>query len=352
MPLTRAEQRALLEKGVVNDIKLAEINATLKSLGATTVLTMQNVLIFLGGLMAIGSISIWYTLTKRITGWEIMWLAIGLGTLALFLTHFFLKKAQDSAASVTATFAVFTVTLATYGYQMATGTLPEGSTMVGFHQVIGARWLPMELATIAAGVILLAIYRLPFITMPIAVAIWYMSMDLAPLIADYLYAKPADADRYETYQKVWELRKWVSVYVGLATIVIAFVVDISTKGVRDFAFWPYLAGLLAFWGGLTAMGGGTELTKAVYAGINLILLFMGPLLMRKVFIVAGGAGLFLYCGEQALKRFVDNPDFFVLALVAAAAIIVLGLVWGRYASVIEKQLSWMAPQKLRDRWAV
>ncbi len=354
MPLSRAEERELAEKRVLSPEQLAEARVVLEQMGSTTVLTMQNVLIFFGGLIGIGAISIWYTLTKNLTGWEIMFLACGLGVAAIVLTHYLLARAQDSAASVTATFAVFTATLATFGYQMATGSLPELATMTGYHQTIKPQWLSMEVATIVTGVILLWVYRLPFITMPIALSLWYMSMDLAPMLAEY-WVTPQEIEvegrRHLYYEDLWRFKLWVSVVFGFLTMVVAFVIDITTKGQRDFAFWPYLAGLAAFWFGLTLMGEGTELTKAIYAAINVVLVFMGPFLMRRAFIVAGGVGVSMYLGEQALKRFVQSADFFVTLLAIAGVLIVLGITWGRYATRIEKRLSWIVPQKLRDRWS-
>lgn len=59
----------------------------------------------------------------------------------------------------------------------------------------------MELATVAAGLIALRFVRFPFVTAPIAFALWYMSMDLTPIIAG--------SDDFE-----WELRKQVSMWFG------------------------------------------------------------------------------------------------------------------------------------------
>ena len=41
----------------------------------------------------------------------------------------------------------------------------------------------MEMATIAAGVIALWFFRFPFLTAPTAFVLWYVSMDLTPIIS-------------------------------------------------------------------------------------------------------------------------------------------------------------------------
>jgi hypothetical protein len=52
-----------------------------------------------------------------------------------------------------------------------------------YHYLIDWRWQLMELATLLGGTFLLWRYRLPFLTMPIAVTLWYMGMDLAPYLS-------------------------------------------------------------------------------------------------------------------------------------------------------------------------
>jgi hypothetical protein len=47
----------------------------------------------------------------------------------------------------------------------------------------------------------------------------------------------------------WEQRRDVSLWFGLALLVVFLVIDGRTR--QDYARWGYLAGLAAFWGGLT-----------------------------------------------------------------------------------------------------
>ena len=93
----------------------------------------------------------------------------------------------------------------------------------------------MEIAAIVAGVIALRRYPFPFIVVIIAVALWFMSMDLAPWIAG--------KRRHPT----WETRRMVSLWFGLAVLVVAWIVDCRERG-GDFAFWLHLFGMMAFWG--------------------------------------------------------------------------------------------------------
>lgn len=79
----------------------------------------------------------------------------------------------------------------------------------------------MEFGTLAIGAVLLWRYRFPFMLMPIAVTLWYMSMDLVP----YLLGQERVYD--------WEIRKFISLWFGLAMTLLAFWVDLRSRFSRD-----------------------------------------------------------------------------------------------------------------------
>ena len=74
----------------------------------------------------------------------------------------------------------------------------------------------MELATLAICTVIFWRYRLPFLIMPIAVTLWYTSMDL---ISFLVY----DGDLRSELQKV------VSLWFGLLIVLLALWVDVRTK---------------------------------------------------------------------------------------------------------------------------
>jgi hypothetical protein len=136
-----------------------------------------------------------------------------------------------------------------YGVQDARGwwTHAEPGNYRDFYVWIRASWLPMELATIAAGLAALRFWRFPFLVAPIAFALWFMSMDLVPWVFG------ADWDS-------WEQRRIVSLWFGLAMLLVAWAVDVRAQG--DFAFWLHPFGLLAFWCGLTLLDSDSKLAQS------------------------------------------------------------------------------------------
>jgi hypothetical protein len=198
------------------------------------------------------------------------------------------------------------------------------------------RWIMMEFGTLAVGAILLWRYRFPFMLMPIAVTLWYMSMDLAPFIGGG--ANWAD----------WELRKLVSLYFGLAMTLLAFWVDLRSRFSRDYAFWLYLFGVLTFWGGLSSMNSGSELGKLVYCGINLAMILAGAVLNRRVFAVFGGFGIAGYLGYLSWRVFRDSLLFPFALSALGLAIIWLGVLWSRREAAWSARARSFLPAPLRE----
>ena len=151
----------------------------------------------------------------------------------------------------------------------------------------------MEIATIVAAAFALRYVRFAFLTAPIAFSFWFLSMDLAALIV-----KQSSVD--------WETRRQVSVAVGLVTILVGYGLDkflnkTSESRSEDFAFWCYLFGMIAFWGGLTSMDTGSEVMRALYALMNIGLILLAVKLRRTTFLVFGALGVHLYLGDLAYR---------------------------------------------------
>ncbi len=233
------------------------------------------------------------------------------------------------------TMAVCMTPLAVYGFERMTGLwLQEGvpGDYRDFYDWIKGSWFPMEVGTVVAGLVALRFFRFPFLTAPVAFSLWFMSMDLTPLIygPDYEYG-----DGYQL----------VSLVFGLAVLIGSYLIDRHTE--EDYAFWGYLFGMFAFWGGLTLLEGGSELDWFFYGLINLGLVLLSVLLQRRVFIVFGSVGVFGYVGHLAWEIFEDSLLFpFVLSAVGLA-IIALGILYARNRERVERGVLSRVPDSIR-----
>ena len=183
-----------------------------------------------------------------------------------------------------------------------------------FYPLIHGSWIVMELTTIAAAALTLRFVKFSFLTAPMAFCFWFFSMDLAALIL-----------RQNTLQS--DPAKWISVLVGVLIILVGFGLEPvmrrhnAPRG-EDFAFWCYVFGLMAFWGGLSTMDSGSELRRFVYLLINIGLVAVAIKLKRTVFMVFGVFGIYAYLGHLAWEVFKDSVFFpFVLALLGLSLIL-------------------------------
>jgi hypothetical protein len=224
--------------------------------------------------------------------------------------------------------------LAVYGFERMTGLWLQGvpGEYRDFYAWIKGSWFPMEVGTVVAGLVALRFFRFPFLTAPIAFSLWFISMDLTPLVYG------TDHYHREGYQQV-------SLVFGLAVLIGAYLIDRRTE--EDYAFWGYLFGMFAFWGGLTTLEGGSELDWFLYGLINLGLVLLSVLLQRRVFIVFGSLGVFGYIGHLAWEIFEDSLLFpFVLSAVGLA-IIALGILYARNKEHVERRLLSRVPRGVR-----
>lgn len=302
-----------------------------------------HILYYLGGMIAIGAMTLFMTVGwERFGGSGLLVISICYSGIALVLTEYLLRRRLLALpAGITATLAVVLVPLAIYGAQHVLGFWPaDGSknwAYRDFHTRIDWRWLIMELGTLAAGAIALWRYRLPFLVMPVAVTLWYMSMDLTP----FLFGGEATSFFSDE-------GKLVSTWFGLAMTLTAFWIDVRSRQRQDFAFWLYVFGMITFWGGLTSMDSNSELGKFLYCCINFLLIAIGAALSRRVFAIFGGIGVAIYLGHLSHTVFKDSMLFPVALTAIGLIVIAAGVLWQRREMVIGTWLRSFLPAPVRD----
>lgn len=338
MELNRHLLKEAANNGLISEPQAEQLWSFLSERGKDTPsFRVTHILYYFGGLIAIGAMSLFITLGwERFGGWGLFFIALAYAGAGLWLTEFFLNRNRlPIPAGITAAFVIVLAPLAVYGLQAALGWWAEGMVYREYHTLIDWRWIFMEFATLVSGVVMLWRYRLPFLVMPIAVTLWYLSMDLTPFLF-------GEADT------TWELRKFVSLWFGLLIALLAFWVDIRTRHDKDFAFWLYLFGVIAFWGGLSMMHSDSELNKFIYLCINLAMIIVGATLSRRVFAAFGGLGVAGYFGHLAYDVFKDSMMFSLVLTTIGLGVIYLGIVWQRHEEKISNRLRGLLPLPMRE----
>jgi hypothetical protein len=274
-----------------------------------------NIAYYFGALIVIGAMG-WF-MTKA---WESFGgpglFAIAVGYAVAFVItgrKLWNRAGLRVPAGLLITMAVCMVPLAVYGLERWTGFWPANDPggYTRFHPYINGSWLLMEAATVVAGLVALRFFRFPFITAPIAYALWYMSMDLVDLVSGGRYLS-------------WHEKANITAAFGALVLVGAYLTDLLGKA-EDYAFWAYLFGTVIFWGGLTSMESHGEAGRFVYLLINLLLIICSVALRRRVLIVFGAVGVFCYLSHLAYSVFQNSILFPLVLTVIGLLIIYLGV---------------------------
>ncbi len=301
-----------------------------------------HILYYFGGLLAIGAATLFMT-----EGWQrlgpagLLLICLIYGAACIWGAGRLHRRELEIPAGILATLAVCLVPLAAWSLQHLLGLWPSGghTSYAQYHTRIDWRWLTLELATLVAAAVALWRLRYPFLMMPVALTLWYMSMDLARLIVA--------PDSPES----WTFYRDFSLFFGLAMALFGFWVDARSRSPggsgRDYAFWPYLMGLLTFWCALTLRHSDNELDKFLYLLLNLGLVGLSALLGRRVFAVCGALGVALYLGHLSSKVFKDSLLFPLALTLIGLAIIACGIWWQRHESRIQSALRQHLPAALR-----
>lgn len=304
-----------------------------------------NVLYYFGGLLAIASMSIFMTL-----GWADLGPA---GLLAITLVNIVLclagarrleQRSLPIPASILATLAIVMVPLATWCLQHLLGLWQAGfefDRFSDYHTYVDGRWLTLEAVTLAAALAMLVRHRHPFMVMPVAVTLWYASMDLARRVA--MASAPAYVDE-------WRLYRDVSLVFGLLTCVAAIGIELRGRAAgsrKDFAFWLYMFGVLMFWSSLSSLGDGALSGLLVYGLVNVAMVFFGAAIGRRVFTVFGGLGTAGFIGDLAHRLFADSLVFPFAMCLLGLGIVALGVWWQRHEAALQQRLAAHLPAFLR-----
>lgn len=301
---------------------------------------LTHLLYYLGGLIAIGAVSIFVTQAwELLRGIPLFVLSSLFFLLGFLLVHYFLNKKLQIPAGIMATFSLAIVPLAVYNLQMSLGWIPDPKVHYeGFHQWVKWYWVPMEIMTLLAGVIMFYFYRFPFLLFPISIVLWYMSMDLWPLffnIHDYSFT---DRSRF-------------SLYFGLVMLAAAVYMDLkySDENKNDYAFWLYIFGVITFWGGLSCIVTQNAWSQLIYCLINVAMLLVSLFLNRRVFAVFGAFGILAYLTHLTFSVFAGSIVFPVVLVFLGLFIIFFAMKWSHIERGVMKYLQPYVPEKIFRR---
>lgn len=311
-----------------------------------------HVLYYLGGVLAICAASLFAVFTVDALGMTaLLVLTLLYAACAIGAAIWFEKHRLQIPASIFATLVIALSPLMVFALQHVLGFWADESKTqsysdywFGGHIWFDWRWIIMELATLLTGALMLMRFRYPFLVLPIAMTLWSLGMDAVSALV-----VQAGADNmYWLSEAVSELREMISLVFGLLMLLCAFFVDLRSRNGRDFAFWLYLFGLLTFWGALSWLYSEHLSGKLFYLILNLGLVFVGTILVRRTFAVFGGMGIMTVLVDMSWYMFKDSLAFVLMLTLLGFALIGIGVWWSRYETAISAKFLHMLPQDLRE----
>ncbi len=349
--MTKDDLIALQTAGIIDGAKVSEISAFLAARNTQPETTtprfdLTHVLWYVGALIIIGAMGLFTNdAFNRMGGWALTACGLAYAGVAGLAGHYlWTRNSLRIPGGLLIAVAVSMVPMIIYGIQDALDLWKYAQGDPGEYRnvfpYIHGSWIYMEITTIAVAALAAWFYRFSFILLIAAVALWFFSMD----VAIWFLRSPFNANDYNFD---FDTRRMVSIIVGLAVILAGWFIDLKRRGQSDMAFWLHIAGAAAFWGGLTASDGGTELQKFIYLLINVGLLGFSLFLNRRIYAVFGGMGIATYLGQLAFNTFKDMILFSFALSAIGLLIIFLGLMLHRNRGRLGKKLDENLPDVLK-----
>lgn len=330
MNVDQSDLAAAASEGIVTPEQARALYDFLDARAPRGRFTGVNVAYYVGALVVIGGMT-WLMNRgwEQFGGWGLCSIAVAYAALFVLAS----RSLPQTPSGLLVTMAVCMTPLAVYGFERAPHLWPasDPGDYRGFVPYIRSSWCFMEVATVLAGLIAVRARRFPFMVAPIAVSLWFMSMDGAALISHSRWS--------DVYREA-------SIAFGLATVFAAYLLDHRSR--VDYAFWLYFFGMLALWGGMTAMESHSEAGKLIYCAINAGFIALGVLLRRRVFVPYGAVGVNLYLYHLADEIFRDSMLFPFAVTMLGIGVIAAGVQYQRRHARIDAWLQSILPAWMQD----
>ena len=303
--LRQAEKQGALQPG--------QAEALWKNLGAQTAdepaFQLRHIVYYFGAMLMLLPLTIFLGPAL---------LAMGRGALACvlavfaggahFLADHLKKSGWRSPAGIFGCVAVALVPYITYLGLKAFG-VEFTESYREFHRFIDARWIVVELATLAAAAFALWRIREPVLVLPVAASFWYFGMDFV----DGLAARR---------ELISQVAVNYTIAFGIAVLLFAYLLEKRTRQtMRDYSFWLWIFGTMSFWGAMSFEHTSVEWGSFSYGAINIAMIVVGGLVGRRVLAVFGavGSAVYLWC---LLDTVFANSLAFSIIVVALGGVLV------------------------------
>jgi hypothetical protein len=296
--------------------------------------TGTNVAYYFGGFLVIGAMTFfmgegWATLGQGFVLAMAVLYGVGLFALGRYLYG---RPDTRIPGGVLAAAGVCMIPLAVYAIESLAHVWKQGDPgkYEAFYTLVHGSWIWMELATVAGSLVALRFVRFPLLTLPAAFALWFLSMDGVSVIT----GKDHELAQME----------WTALAFGVVMIAASIAIDRRTR--EDFAFWGYLYGTFAFFGGLGGLLWDSGPHRLLFAVVSLVAIVLSIVLGRRILMIFGTLGVACYLGYLAFDVFSFSLLFPFALTAIGLAIVAAAIVYQRNEARIRSRVLALVPPSL------
>lgn len=273
---------------------------------------LANSAYYVGALVIMFALG-WFAIEawQRYGGWPLVGVALAYAALFIVLGETLSRRGWRVPGGLLFTAAVSMAPLLAFAVQAALGLWPESGpdAAPSYYASVNGHTLTITLATVAAALVAIRLRPFAFHGAPLALALLVFAMELGALLFS-----PAAS---------FAQKEMVTLTVGLLLMGAGYLIDHRTR--EDYAFWLYLAGLLAFF-----FPAFSQLRESLAFGlIHLFFMLVAVLIRRRAFMVVGGFGVFSYLVYVAGELFSESLLFPVALSVIGLALIAGGVAYAQ-----------------------
>ena len=231
------------------------------------------------------------------------------------------RQGYRVAGALVTALAVGMVPLGVWAIQRNLGLWPDGAgrpegpfdSMVAGG--IGRRSLNavvIDVATVAASVFAFRRLRFGFLLAPAAIALALLPRHIVELVLDETLGRNAEA--------------WVFMATGVGLLTAAFAIDRRDRDRADFAYWPYLVGVVISLAAMAQLWDRYPAMRHFTPVVGLLIIAASFTLRRMIFLAFGGVLIYAYLSWLAFDLF-RSSTLFPIVLATLGLSIILAAVW-------------------------
>jgi hypothetical protein len=332
MKYTDDQMNRAVEKGIFTEGQVKNFREYVQGLN-NQITKLQKVLYYGGGLLIISAMT-W--LMKK--GWDDFG-PMGITFFsALYFAIFFIvgyivffKKKMEVAGGLLLSIPIAVTPLLVFSVLRLFNFWPLEWSYDDYYIWVKGKWIILELAVIVVGLPVFLKTKFPFHLFLIAGSLWFLSMDIAPIL-------------YKRTTITWTERAIISDYFGFFMIAIGYFLDIKFK--KDYSFWLYLFGLITLTSGLSVFYNNDAYKFALLGIINIVMVLFSVFVNRNVFLVFGTIGLTEFLGRLSWKFFKDSALFPFALTIIGILLIAAGMVFQKNKKKVDEFIKNNFPEYL------